>query len=528
MVDILKDVPFVKLTSESVTVKEALLQAHKKGVLLDKKIPGYQYAAFLRLLTTVLAVTLRHCGVDNPKKTPQISEKLLELGIPEEALDKALEELATGSDLFDGNMPFVQRPPVTPTSAKDSARALGPGQQPVKKLSPAMPSDAGEDFWNLSVAQPQSISLEQAVTDILVYHHYSMAGNNTYDGDKCAMGAPGIRYLGKGNAATEIFWQGESLLATLLMAIPKSWVFSKELPAWADREGKTKAKTPSAEPSLWDATWSSNTVATYWEDKNLAGVRVGGIPEKWYVPEMGPASDKQARKNWWDTRNTLDPFYLYMPNQSGELKAQRLDFGRDATDLAVEWAAESKVEAASKQLEQRFYDGDGDETLCFIRHQIEGTASSPSIRASSVYQPDSTQWVFDANEELQEAIQTHAKTIQELHNIVRAPFRRMTEGDKKRRDTGKGVVAFDDLEHRRKDASAYFWREIGPVYEEFVICVKEGEKKIPREVLEKAQAAALRAYDKTIAPHISQHPERAVYVRGILNRRLHLALFSQS
>lgn len=100
----------------------------------------------------------------------------------------------------------MQRPALPPTSAKDTSRRLGPGDQEIKKLLPAMPSEQGEDYWNLSVSFPKRLPLEDAVLKLVLFHYYSMAGNNAYDGNKARMGAPGIRFLGKGNTATEFMW----------------------------------------------------------------------------------------------------------------------------------------------------------------------------------------------------------------------------------------------------------------------------------------------------------------------------------
>ncbi|MFW0185246.1 type I-E CRISPR-associated protein Cse1/CasA [Rothia sp. CCM 9418] len=528
MVNALRDVSFVKLDTGYVTVREALLKAHLPETTLDMKVPGYEYGAVLRLLSTVAAVSLRYCGFDSFKKTKKISSKLITDGIPEEALDKALKDLEPGSFVFDDITPFMQYKWVE----LDEQSVIGLQKKrekgPAAKLNPTLPSLEREEFWNLKDVRRSELSLPEAIMGILVYCNYSMAGNSKHEGRKCSMGSPAIHFVETGNTATEMFWQGSSLLATLLMSIPKSWVFSEELPAWADREGKTKAKTPSAEPSLWDATWSSNTVTTYWNDKKLVGVELGGIPENWYLPEMGSANDKQARKNWWDTRNTLDPFYLYLPDDKGKPKIQSLDLSKDATELAVEWASKAHLKNAADGLQtNRIYGGTGKEKLCFLRHQIEGTASSASIRASSVYRPDSKQWVFDLSEDLQREIRNHAKTTYTLHEIVCFPFRRNEGKGKNSRKVGKTVVIFDDLEHRKKDTSAYFWREIAPVYEGFVKTAKRGEREIPQDLLEAAYVATLRAYDKTVAPHLSQHPGRIAYIRADLKRRLHTALFPQ-
>ncbi|WP_129660544.1 type I-E CRISPR-associated protein Cse1/CasA [Rothia halotolerans] len=503
----------------SATPRDALLMAHESGVDLDLSLPAYALSAQYRFLASLIPSILRECEPDDTmRRRHNPAPHLLRHGLPEDAVDRGLATLQRGANLFDATQPFMQRPPVPPSGPKDTARALGPGQQPVKKLSPAMPSDAGEDFWHLSVAQPGRLPVEEATLALVIYHYFSMAGNNAYDGDKCAMGAPGFRYPGKGFAATEIFWRGDSLLKTLLFSVPRTWVEGTGLPAWADRTGALSTNpSEGTEHPLWRATWSSNTVAAAWEGTDLVGARTGGIPEEWYVPSMG--QDKQSRKNWWDQRNTEDPFYLYLPNQNGELKAQRLDFGRDAVDLAVEWVAEGKVEAAAASASDRL-DLPERITPSFARHQVEGTASSPSIRASQIFEPSEDQWTFGFDDETQIAVIGHAGLIRQLHGIVCAPFRRRNAGDAKREAQGHGAVVFDNLEARRGDASTAFWRHITPVYEEFI---REGSGEqhfIPDATVLKAQQACMAAFDEILAPHREQMPGRAAFVRSRIQRRV--------
>ena len=384
-INALTDVRFLVTQESHASLREYLLNCHRAEWALHKDIAGFRYTAQLRLAASVAAVALRY--VDNlPRKVR--SRALLESGLPEHAVDAALQDVEPGSDLFSGAQPFMQRPAKTPKGPKDTARALGPQQQPVKKLSPSMPPDEAETYWNLGVGAPSSLPLEKAVLELVTYHHMSMAGNNAYDGDKCQMGAPAMRYVGADYTATEAFIRGESDLATLLRLIPKQWVEGTGLPAWADRtceqslvdDGEMQIAHP-----LWAATWSSNAPACYWEGEELHGVRTGGIPEEWYrKSEMG--TTKETRKQWWDTRNQDDPFYLYMPDEQGQLKVQRLDFGRDGTELAVEWAAEGKTGALLQPRLPRILDRAPDEVpVVFVRHYIAGTASSPNIRASEIF-----------------------------------------------------------------------------------------------------------------------------------------------
>ncbi len=521
----LTEVPWIRLEFNggvsNVTIRDALLFAHQEGTSLDKKVPGYLFGAQLRILRDVLAVVLRYEEEYEPRLERMLAKKILQRGLTELAVDQGLKQLEIGAALFSHSFPFLQRPRLVPASSKDSARLIAPGKQPVKKLLPAMPADQGEDYWNLSVSQKTSLGLVEAVQNLAVHHHYSMAGNNNYDGEKCAMGSAGIRFLGKGNTSTEIFWEEKSLLATLLQSLPKTWVQGNALPAWCDRLGTTALLDDGTEHPLWAGTWSSNTAVCLWEGDRLVGVRIGGIPQDWYLPTMG--QDKDTRKSWWDHRNVQDPMYLYVKNEQGDFKAQRLDLGRDATDLAVEWAAAHKLAAAKDRRDDCFYSSD-ESRLAFIRHQIEGTASSPSIRASQVYTPDPERWVFGQSQDIQELIREQARVVQQMHNIVCSPFRRKNAGDEKRAAEGYAPVVLDDLEQLRPDASANFWRFITPVYIGFLQhdCKEQGH--LPNSLLKDALYAAISAYDATVLPYRNQNVARNEYVRGQLYIRLRKAM----
>ncbi|WP_051866672.1 type I-E CRISPR-associated protein Cse1/CasA [Corynebacterium atypicum] len=273
-INALRDIKFLRITKGRTSVRNALLTAHDPDTQLDLNQPAYIVTSQLRLLAAVTAVALRH--------TDARVDKLRAQGLEQAAIDAALEDLSAGCDPFDATYPFMQRPVVPAHGPKDAARKLGPGEQPVKKLSPSMPPDDAEEYWNLANAERTSLPLADAILQLVVFHYLSMAGNNAYDGDKCQMGSPAMRFVGTGKAATEICVVHETLLDTLLSQIPTSWVHGAGLPAWADRRCEVSLTSESGRPEihpLWAATWSSNAPACYWEDERLTGVRTGGIPE---------------------------------------------------------------------------------------------------------------------------------------------------------------------------------------------------------------------------------------------------------
>lgn len=530
MPNVLTDIPWIRTTDDDgasysyCTVVDVLAKAHQQGFGLDKNVPGYVFGSQFRFLREVLAIVLRCHPQYVPGDERGLMKIMLANGISVDTLRVAQETLGEGLELFSKTFPFMQRPPVPMQSPQDSARLLAPGKQPIKKLLPAMPSDQGEDFWNLAVAQESSLDLPQAVLYLAIHHYYSLVGNNAYDGSKCIMGAPGIRFF-KGFASTEIFWEGETLLETLTQSIPMSWVSGQGLPAWCDREGKTALQKDGSEHPLWRATWSSNTAACLWENDRLVGVRIGGIPDSWYLPTMG--GDKESRKAWWNQRNTEDPMYLYLPNKQGDLKARRLDFSRDNTELAVEWASEGNTQAARKRKADAFYTKDAS-PLCFVRHHIGGDEKSANIRASQVYTPDRERWIFDADEEVQEDISQRAELILTLHNIVCSPFRRKSEEDKKRELEGETIVLLDNMERLRADASAEFWRRITPVYIKLLDPQTRARNVTSVETHREAYRASLEAFDHVTQPFCNQNRAQFEFVRGVIESRLRKQLFNSN
>lgn len=362
---------------------------------------------------------------------------------------------------------------------------------------------------------------------LVTYHYYSMAGNNKYDGDKTRMGAPGIRFLGKGNAATEFIWRvdGESFLYSLLASLPKKWVEGQGLPAWADREMSLSKLPNELLHPLWMGTWSSNTAACYWNEENgqylLAGVRVGGVPPQWLpISYVGKDSEK-ALKEWWDIRNENDPMYLYMGDSKlgdGAKKAQRIDFGRDGTDLAIEWAAEDKLAALLNSGNANVLPSDAEDRMpIFFRHQIEGTASSPSVRASEVFFADPDVWGFGLRPQQRNEVRWKAQLIRTIHRSVTGVFRRRNASDSKREASGYPALALDALENSKADASAEFWRQITPVYETYMSELRAGTLA-SEELAEGMYRAAMQTFDRVTDPFIGQHSQQIYAVRASLSR----------
>lgn len=496
-VNALTDVSWVATTEGYLSPREALLHASEISGL-DLSLPGYTVSATLRTLLPLLALTARELGVHRVGLSP----------LSADAVDSSLGAVAAGSDLHDTHQPFMQRPPVLDNGTSETT--LAPGNQPVRKLDPTVPPNQALDFWHLSAPSAERLPLEVAVPALVVFNYFSMAGNNSYAGEKCAWGAPGIRFPGKDRSATEVCWLGGSLLETLAMNTPRSWVEGLGLPAWADRTCQ-QSRDGVGEHPLWRATWSSNAAAGLWEGEELVAVRVGGIPQDWYVPSQGQT--KESRKAWWDARDTEDPLYLYATDKNGQLKAQRVDIGRDATELAVQWNADGNPRRVREKLADRLLEHVEDSRILFFRHRVEGTATSASIRASEALPEDPSRWApsLDAAD----ALQVHAQLVNQLHWHVTKPFRRMSAADKKFAAAGGAPAVIESLAARRPDASTYFWRAMAPVFDGLVDAAAAGRD--PDDAIwALASRASMAAFDEAVSPFYGQGPAVIEYVRGVV------------
>ena len=534
-VNALTDIPLLITVNGRLSVREALLNAHipeskyemgtsPAPVILDKNVPGYVYGAELRLLTAVTAIVLRYYSACDKDVLQIPTSEILTHGLSPENIDKALLKLIPGSFLFDDTQPFMQQPakPNTPKS---------PGK--LKKLLPSMLSDKGEEFWNM-LTQQDTLSLADAALYLLVYHYYSPAGNSKYAGQKAKMGSPGFHFVGTKMTATELIWKGKSLLHTLLAMIPRNWVEGDGLPAWADRDG---SRSRSEHP-LWRATWSSNSAVCYWKNDRLIGVEIGGIPLKWLPKEAGIRAETESAtesatesttnskkskkkdflKEYWDMRNQSDPFYLYLANKSGKLQAQRMDINRNATDLAVEWAANGKIAEAAKAYDRILSPSDC--RLLFIQHYIDGTSSSPVIRYSHVLVADPQLWSFGLSERAQNQVKQHANFIQKLHYCVTQPFHRAQNTNSNLGNTLPTVL--DSLTEYRSSVSDIFWRAMTTSYEEFLAQASVEEKR-PTEIIaarDTAAQIALQAFNEAIAPYRNQDPALFAAVYSNVNHHI--------
>lgn len=518
-INALTDVSFIPTTEGLKTVRATLLEMHKPGFQISHDIPGFNYSSIHRFLSSNVAVVIQILGIS---KNPRKVEKLLTSGLPEKVVDTAIERLTPGSMVFDPLSPFMQQPALNLDNPKDDDTYVGRAKHPVKKLLPSMPPDRAEDFWYLFATKEEALDLPTALLTLTMYHFWSLVSNNSYDGRKCVNGSPGMRFVGNGNTATEIVWEGKSLLQSILLMMPTCWAKGHALPAWADRKCKKSQENGSPHP-LWTSTWSSNAPAAAWKNETLIGVRTGGIPESWYIPEMGLGDD---RKRWRINRDKSDPYYLYRnrdgKNGQSELKLQRLDLGTDATALAVEWAAESNTKALLNWQYPRLINPDLDCHLVFVRHRVEGTSTSPNIRESEIFTPDPKRWSFDVDESILDQITLRAELIKSIHDLTVYPFR---PGSKEKKTKDNSKYAIDFLKTLKTDASATFWRQIDSVFVEMLreVRTKSGEEdarqSISPEVRKNLLKASDDAFKEVTEPYYYKNPALISYVRNITRAR---------
>lgn len=447
------------------TVQDVLLGAHNIAGF-DPELNGIEAGAQFRFLAAVAALVVRRQG--GPLKT-----------FAADAVLAVVDDLEPACHLFDAERPFLQ--------AAHDGKGLTPGQKnAVKRLYPWMPADRAEGFWTRRAVAKEFPTADAALA-LAVHHHYSFGGNNRIEGRSCVNGSPGIRYPGLGYTATELLWRGTSLLETLMMNLPKAWVDGTGLPAWADPTCAVSQGVPGEpEHPLWRATWGSNTAQCLWSDGALVAVSTGG--SRFLPPTM--RAGKEGAKEWWDLRNTEDPFYLYADvetkNAAGvvtavQRKAQRLDFGHQETDLVVEWNAKGLSSAVRGRSQGTVKSPSRSANLMFLRHLVEGTATCPIVRRTEVLISSPKKWIIADD---------RARAVSQAAGLVKAVCAEVTKPF-----TLKGRLTA--LRDRRGDAETAFWRNVTAPFEEFII--NGTGTTIDPAVWPRVRAAALDAFDEIAA-----------------------------
>lgn len=450
--NVLTDIPWITTTEGKKTIEETLLLSHVEGFNISKDQEGFFYGAQMRILAQVTALAIRNAD--------RHTDDILDDGFSQETLNKTFEQLDEGAHLRSGKYPYMQWPLDTVSQEK--------GKKPVTKLLPTVTSDAAYGFWDLH-AMPNELDPSEATLWVTVWGMYSMTGNTKISGKKPENFTPAFRLSPK-HVPTEVIYEGDSLLETLIRHIdPAMLEEPKGLPAWADRTGE-KSNSKTRMSRLWKATWTSNACILHWNDDSdssvVQHVEIGGTPENWC-----PLPIKGNEKEWSDSRDQEDFFYCYKTHEYKGNTTRKLSYfplDQNATALAVTWAT------ANIYQPNRISISTGKNiTPVLIQHRVEGTATSPSIRASRVTTTDPKTWVVAGNTDPD--VVRNVKMLAEYVNDMRGCLEKAMQ---KRKDpeSQKGYVFDEEFTPIRQDVLETFWNNLEQTYRKAALSFEEGEE----------------------------------------------------
>lgn len=478
--NVLDEIAWVKTTQGKRTVRDCFIDP---TIELSTDVFGYEYGATFRFLMTILPLLVRE--EPSKAKSGKFSEAIV---------DKVFSLLRSHANLFDVEKPFLQ---VTSADVNNVAFA---DPSPVSKLIPhtQAPDDAQSEYWNFSRVK-SSYTINEAVLLLLSYYFYG-PGTNTKllkpkdDDHKLNNGASALQYTGDGGPATEVIPQGESLLDSLRMSTPKSWVTSDVLPHWADKVSRTN----NVIAPNWRFSWSSNTVFLTWENEELVGVTRGRAPFAW-LQTIPTLPGEKWPKSFHDTRLTLDPLYPYKQNKDGELKLHRISLGSDPVYSIAEWHANRITQLLASKWEGNLLKRDSLKNLIFLEHKTGGTAQSFAIRHSVVIEGYKEE-LFPENEEIKQQV------FDRFHdsNMIRKRLLGMF--------TENGTMKH--IAQQQADAEVAFWNELHELTLEVItrpITVEEWRKELIK--------ATLRAFETVSTSrntvHIKAHLAGIRNIRGV-------------
>lgn len=364
--NVLEDVAWIKTETGLKTPRECF---EDPLVQLRKDVFGYEYGAQFRFLMTIFPLLVSH--------EPQRSSKGR---FSQETIDFVFETLEPFADVHGDRNGFLQ------ISEVDLPSVVFAGANPASKLIPhtQAPDDKQSSFWDFSRVA-QRFALEEAVMALVSYYFYG-PGTNTalLKGGlyKLSNGSSALQYTGDGPSAAEIIPQGESLLDSLRLNTPKSWITPGEvqLPHWAER----KSNASNIHRSSWKFSWSANTVKLHWDEEGfLTQVTRGGIPKEWseHIPKK---DEKDFGKAYHGDRQVLDPLYPYRTNKDGEVKLERIAIGSDPVYSIIQWHSNGVEKYLTEKWSEHLLSKEALENLVFLEHKTGGTAQSFSLRHSKV------------------------------------------------------------------------------------------------------------------------------------------------
>lgn len=382
------DVPWIRTTDGDITPFEAIVRGHQIEGLRTEHLTGMQYGAQLRFLTSIAALIAReHLARGN---TPDAL-------FDEATVRAALKPVLFATQLRDPDYPFMQ------LWHADTHFTSEPDTDPLRTLFPWAYTEVIEEFWGPREAAEPS-SPEDLTLALATRWFYQQAANGKMKQVKAPKAVPGFEsdawapatVVTMSNRNTEVTWTGGSLLETVLMNLPVSWVKGGGLPGWADTLGTDSVITDDGLEQmspLWAATWAKNVCHLTWESNVPAGVSTGATTA--FPPVVQPgeepsgakdrkewvASAKKAYKEWRDIIVTAgDPLRV--------TRIFDLDFGLPQAELLAKWHNDDVLEIMRERSAGRYMIPGRGSYLLFLRTIYGGSNKSVlRVESSRVHSP---------------------------------------------------------------------------------------------------------------------------------------------
>lgn len=459
--NILRDAQWIKTNAGSMSPLEVFL-SRDPLLNLDEEVPGYVYGAQYRFLMTIYALLAKE-----DLRTAE-NGSLFQLG----TIEKVISILDPYADLFSPDNPFLQVVPED-ISTEIEGGIRKPDQMPGKILPEGQTPDSNQvKFWDIG-ADESSFNINKAILALVSYYFYG-TGTNTGLTQKyytqLTNGSSALQYL----TSVEIIPQGEGLLESLSMSVPKSFIENYSfdlLPHWASRrDGEVRMNDP-----LWRFSWSGNTVYCHFneEKEELLLVKRGAIPVSWTAAPPPLEGEKWA-KTYHSLRQIEDPLYLYrIVDESPKL--WRASVTSDPYFAVAQWHFEQLSEnIKSKLIKSVAASDDKLLDLVMLEHSTEGASSSFNIRYSKVVRGWKDELIPPEG----------LNNLQTVASNVLAMKRRLTG-----LFSEKGTCSH--LNPRRDDVENEYWGRVQSVLEDMVhkdLELKEANTRIKKAAIEAYEA----------------------------------------
>lgn len=278
---ILTDIPWVRTTAGSMTVRDVLLRAGDIKGLDTDALNGMEYMTTLRILEHLAVVALRH---QDDQSSGDIEPA---------AIERAIGLIEPYADLFDDRSPALQ--------VRRDTTSFKPSPPDWDRAMPQKSSGMGSLFWNLTSRGAENRDLSRITLNLAVNAFYGTSNNGgglqkgiTTDGVHVSYAVfkprpESVAHQGD-DEVTEVALLGTTLAQSLLLGIPTAWVADcTSLPGWLD----TRAET--GQDDFWWATWSVCSTATQWSweagSGRLVSAQRSGIAPRSHIMDITPCQE---------------------------------------------------------------------------------------------------------------------------------------------------------------------------------------------------------------------------------------------